>query len=63
MDGSSEDAVKKEPWKQRNPFEKACASSEGPSLLAVFALRTLHAQRLRIPRVVAGCLADASTVG
>jgi len=35
MDGSSEDAVKKEPWKQRNPFEKACASSEGPSCVFV----------------------------
>ena len=35
MDGSAEDAVKKEPWKQRNPFEKACASGEGPSYLAL----------------------------
>ena len=34
IDGNPEDAVKKEPWKQRNPFEKACASGEGPSLLA-----------------------------
>ncbi|CAE7260686.1 Ribosomal small subunit pseudouridine synthase A [Symbiodinium microadriaticum] len=35
MDGSSEDAAKKEPWKQRNPFEKACASGEGPSCVFV----------------------------
>ncbi|CAE7679536.1 CPK12 [Symbiodinium pilosum] len=35
IDGNPEDAVKKEPWKQRNPFEKACASGEGPSCVFV----------------------------
>jgi len=35
MDGSAEDAVKKEPWKQRNPFEKGNAIGEGPSCVFV----------------------------